>query len=58
MGETNKQKRLITVPETNKNYKGLGFDRWDAFIADFIEKHPDYEQDNTPPAIGKKGKRK
>lgn len=52
MGEIKKQKR------NSKNSKGSGFGRWDAFVANFFAEHPEYRNGNTPPAIGKKRKRK
>ena len=58
MGETKKQKQLITVPEATKNYKRSGFGRWDAFVADFFAKHPDRKNENTPPADSKQKRRK
>lgn len=57
MGEVNKQKQLITVPEATKNYKGSGFEMWDAFVADFFAKHPDRKNENTPPADSKQKRR-
>ena len=58
MGESKKQKQFITVPEKNKYYKGSGFGRWDAFVADFFAKHPDRKNDNMPPADNAKRRRK
>lgn len=54
----NRQKQLITVPDNNKNYKGSGFKRWDAFVADYFAEHPECEKDNTPPANSKKRRKK
>lgn len=54
----NRQKQLITVPGNNKNYKGSGFKRWDALVADYFAEHPDSKKDNTPlPTVKREGKR-
>lgn len=58
MGETKKQKQLITVPEANNRFKGLEFRRWDAFVADYFAEHPECEKDNTPPPASSKKRRK
>ena len=54
----NRQKQLITVPDNNKNYKGSGFKRWDALVADYFAEHPDSKKDKTPPANSKKRRKK
>ena len=55
MGE-NRQKPVITVPDNNKNFKGAGFKRWDAFVANYLAEHP--ERKLNPPADSKKRKKK
>ena len=58
MGEIKKQKQLITVPEANNNFKGLGFRRWDAFVSSFLAEHPEYRKENAPTVNGKHKKEK
>ncbi len=44
MIETTKQ---ITVPEKNEQLKGSVFKRWDTFVANFFEDHPEYKAEVT-----------
>lgn len=51
-----KKTKLITVPQINNDYKGLTFNRWDSFVANFIKDHPDRK--DTPTANNKQKRKK
>ena len=42
-----KKTNLITVPVKNKQFKGSVFKRWDTFVANFFEDHPEYKVEVT-----------
>lgn len=50
-----KKTKLIEVPQSNNDYKGLSFDRWDSMLARFLQDRPDRE---VKPSANKKNKGK
>ena len=48
---------IIQTPEKNKDYVAPKFDRWDAFVADFLRDHPEHKvmpNKKNPSAKGRK----
>ena len=43
-----KKTKLIEVPQSNNDYKGLSFDRWDSMLARFLQDRSDREKSPLP----------
>ena len=47
----------ITVPDSYKNYKPKSFDRWNLFVEQFKNDHPEFKDKSKNPSAKKKKKR-